>query len=198
MCTHTERFLCHQLSLDRQESVRKHLKTVASMQFQSQKWVTHLFHHQYTVIHLIFVCQVGCIRWPLQLCDNAADLEYTNDTIQTALHDAFSSIFDIIVGHQSHPIVDLFSSFMNRKRQEFRATHQNREPTTADLDKAALWLPFSVPILRGDASLADEFSVNLQCQLLQSSNRSSARDECPMIHISRILFHLVVLRTYLS
>jgi hypothetical protein len=26
---------------------------------------------------------------------------------------------------------------MNQKRQEFRATHQNREPTTADLDHQA-------------------------------------------------------------
>jgi hypothetical protein len=57
-------------------------------------------------------------------------------------------------------------------------------------------LDFSVPILRGDASLAEEFVVNLQCQIMQSS--ASSGGGYANLHITQLLFHLVILRTYLS
>ena len=143
---------------------------------------------------------MGTIQWPLQLCDDGADKGYTNDTLQTALYETFSSVFDIIMGHQPHPIMNLFSSFMEQQRTEFRSTHSGRDPTTGDLHKAALGQPFSGPVLRGDASLADEFIVNLQCQIMKHSESAELANERAIsgIHVSKILFHLVILRTYLS
>lgn len=136
--------------------------------------------------------KVGAIYWPLRLSSGAADRGYTDDTIQTALYHMFSSIFDIICGHQPHPIMDLFSSFMMQQQIQFNNAHPNHKPKTRDLQKMELELGFSVPILRGDASLAEEFIVNLQCQIMQSSGK------CVNLRITQLLFHLVILRTYLS
>jgi hypothetical protein len=52
------------------------------------------------------------IPWPLRLFDDAADYNYNNDTIQTALYESYSCICDILTGRQPHPIITLFSTHM--------------------------------------------------------------------------------------
>jgi hypothetical protein len=140
--------------------------------------------------------QVGTIRWPLSLHRDAADLGYINDGIQTALYNAYSSIFDILTGRRQHPIMDLFSAHMANRQYEHNEASPNHDPTYDDLFDPALAFQFSVPILPGDASLADEFISNLMCHIKQLSDSLAEDDD--LITISQALFRLVVLRTYLS
>ena len=42
--------------------------------------------------------QVGAIWWPLSLCKDAVDLNYVNNNIQTALYNAYLSVFNILTG----------------------------------------------------------------------------------------------------
>jgi len=62
--------------------------------------------------------QVGTIQWPLSLHKDAADLDYINNDIQTALYDAYSSVFDILTGQRQHPIMGLFSAHMANRQDD--------------------------------------------------------------------------------
>jgi hypothetical protein len=141
-------------------------------------------------------CQVGTIRWPLSLHKDAADLGYFKDDIQMALYNAYSSVFDILTGQQQHPIKDLLSAHMANRQKKSNEANSNHDSTYDDMFDPTLDFKFPVPILPGDASLADEFISNLKCHIGQLS-ASLAKDD-DIISIGQALFHIVILRTYLS
>ena len=79
--------------------------------------------------------QVGPIRWPLRLQDNAADHNYRNDAIQTGLYDAYSAIFDILTGATQHPIVTFFSQHMKDQYAAFHEKNRGRLHVCRILDR---------------------------------------------------------------
>jgi hypothetical protein len=133
------------------------------------------------------------IQWPLRLFENAADYDYMNDTIQTPLYEAYSSIFDIVTGHEPHPIVELFAAHMAQERTEFFEDNPNGHLTTNNLLEAASHFPFTIPILPGDTSLVDEFLASLMHHV-----KDQPINDCAIEGISQALFKLVILRTYLG
>lgn len=141
--------------------------------------------------------QVGPIRWPLRLQDNAADHNYRNDAIQTGLYDAYSAIFDILTGATQHPIMTFFSQHMKDQCAAFHEKNRGRTPSSNDLFKMAHCLPFSVPILPGDASLAENFIADIKVQAHREKIDIISED-LALVPVGSILFHLVILRTYLN
>ena len=137
---------------------------------------------------------MGTIRWPLRLQEEAAFYNYTNDPIQTALYDAFSTIFDILVGATPHPLAQLFDEYMQNARKKFKATHQ-RGALDEDLHGLAQHFSFPVPSLPGDESLIDDFLADLGVQLRKESKLVSS--SLRYHHIGPIFFRLVILREYL-
>ena len=133
------------------------------------------------------------IPWPLRLFDDAADYDYTNDTIQNALYESYSCICDILTGRQSHPITALFSTHMAQQRTKFLKANPNRRTTTNNLLEAASCFPFWVPILPGDASLTVDFMSSLLHHV-----GDQLIDDCAIEGIGQALFNLVILRTYLD
>jgi hypothetical protein len=127
------------------------------------------------------------------LLDDAADHGYTNDTIQTALYEAYSCIFDIVTGDQPHPIVQLFHAHMAQEQTKFHKANHNRTLTHSAVLRVASQFPFSVPILPGDASLAVDFMASLLYHVGEQF-----LDECAIECIGQALFNLVILRTYLD
>jgi len=99
---------------------------------------------------------VGTIRWPLRLQEEAAFHNYANDPIQTALYDAFSTIFNILVGATPHRLAQLFDEYVQKARKKFEATHRRRA-SDEDLRGLAQHFSFPVPCLPGDESLIDDF-----------------------------------------
>ena len=139
---------------------------------------------------------MGTIRWPLWLHEDAADHGYTNDDIQTALFDAYSSVFDILTKQQEHPIMDLFQIHMAEYQAKWKKINPRRDPTNNNIIEAASAFAFSVPILAGDASLAVDFVSDLKSHI--GRQYSSLADDCVTMSIGKVLFDLVILRTYLS
>jgi len=129
----------------------------------------------------------------LRLFEDAADYDYANDTIQTALYESYSCICDILTGRQSHPITALFSTHMAQQRTNFLKANPNRHPTTNNLLQAASCFPFLVPILPGDASLTMDFMSSLLHHV-----GDQIIDDCAIEGIGQALFNLVILRTYLD
>ena len=101
--------------------------------------------------------------------------------------------FDIVTGHESHPIVELFATHMAKEQMEFLKDNPNRRLTTNDLLEAASHFPFTVPILPSDASLVDEFLTNLMHHV-----KHRPISDCAIEGIGQALFKLVILRTYLG
>ena len=139
---------------------------------------------------------MGTIRWPLSLHADAADLGYIDDIIQTALYDAYSSVFDILTGQRQHPIMDLLSAHMTNRQDKTDETNSNHDSIYDDIFDPALNFKFSVPILPGHASLTNEFISDLKCHIGQTSVNLAEDDY--IISIGQALFHIVILRTYLS
>jgi hypothetical protein len=137
---------------------------------------------------------VGTIRWPLRLQEEAAFHSYANDLIQTAFYNAFSTIFDILVGATPHPLAQLFDEYVDKARKAFEAAHQ-RKVSNEDLHGLAQHFSFPIPSLPGDESLIDDFLADLGIQLHKESKfvGSSLRYH----HIGPIFFRLVILREYL-
>jgi hypothetical protein len=127
------------------------------------------------------------------LFNDAADYNYTNDTIQTPLYDAYSSIFDIIAGHTAHPIMPLFRAHMENEQIMFLKANPGKNPTSSNLLHAASCFPFSVPVLPGDASLAIDFIASLKIHI-----GKQPIDECALESVGQALFNLVILWTYLG
>jgi hypothetical protein len=136
---------------------------------------------------------VGKIRWPLRLQDEATFHDYTHDRIQTALYDAFSSIFDILSGMTPHPLTQLFDEYLEKKRKEFKSAHQCRTVTNEHL---AQDFYFHVPTLPGDASLIKDFLADLNIQLRNKT--STTAHSLHLLHIGLVPFSLVILRVYLD
>jgi hypothetical protein len=141
--------------------------------------------------------QVGTIRWPLRLQDNAADLDYCNDAIQTPLYDAYSAVFDILTGTTPHPIMIFFREHMKEQRITFHKRNRGRAPSEVDLFEMVQHLPFSVPVLPGDASLVENFVADIKVQA-NHEKIDIIDEDLVLIPIGSILFHLVILRTYLG
>jgi hypothetical protein len=136
---------------------------------------------------------VGKIRWPLRLQDEAAFHNYTHDRIQTALYDAFSSIFDVLSGTMPHPLTQLFDEYLEKKRKGLNSAHQRRTVTD---ERLAQDFAFRVPILPGDASLIEDFLADLDIQLHNETGATA--HSLRLLHIGPILFSLVILRVYLD
>lgn len=112
-----------------------------------------------------------------------------------ALRDAFHSIWEIITGVQSHPIVAVFKS-QSRKgvaRPEW-ITHFHQQ--------------YSIPILDGDEDLIRPLLTDLEARLGHNTDNETtktAADDATGIHrdgliygIAHMLFRLVILRGYLE
>ena len=130
------------------------------------------------------------------LHEDAADHGYTNDDIQMALFDAYSSVFDILTKQQEHPIMDLFQIHMAEYQAKWKKINPRRDPTNNNIIKAASAFAFSVPILPGNASLAVDFVSDLKSHI--GRQYSSLADDCVTMSIGKVLFDLVILRMYLS
>lgn len=115
--------------------------------------------------------------------------DYKNDTIQTALYKAFSSIFEILSEARLHPLITLFKNHLDEKRKDFEDTYSY----TAD-DEAKDFL-FTVPILPGDASLIEMFLAEIAALLKEHTG--VAPDNHLLDPLGDTLFRLVVLRVYL-
>ena len=137
------------------------------------------------------------MRWPLQLQADAADYGYSNNAIQTALYDAYSSIYDIIIGAKEHPLAVLFDKHVKEKQDHFLQANPERDFTTADLFRFADGFAFPVPVPAGDSSLIDEFLADLMTQL-KRWGVGVENSELALTHIGPILFRLVIVRQYLS
>jgi hypothetical protein len=137
--------------------------------------------------------QVGQIRWPLRLQDEAAFHNYTHARIQTALYDAFSSIFDILLETKPHPLIQLFDEHMNQRRKELKNAHRSHTVTDEQLTEG---FSFCVPILPGDASLIEDFLADIDIQLRNETG--STAHSLRLLHIGPVLFSLVILRVYLG
>jgi hypothetical protein len=129
----------------------------------------------------------------LRLFDDAADHDYTNDTIQTALYESYSCVCDILTGRQSHPITTLFSTHMAEQQMNFLEANPNRRKTTNNLLEAASSFPFLVPILPGDMLLTIDFMSSLLHHV-----GDQLIDDCAIEGIGQALFSLVILRMYLD
>jgi hypothetical protein len=117
--------------------------------------------------------------------------------IQTGLYDAYSAIFDILTGATQHPIMTFFSQHMKDQYAAFHKKNRGRTPSSNDLFEMAHRLPFSVPILPGDASLAENFIADIKVQAHREEINIISED-LALIPVGSILFHLVILRIYLN
>lgn len=132
----------------------------------------------------------------MRLRENAADQGYSNDDIQTALYEAYSTVCDIIVGDRKHPLDDLYIKHIAQKIASASRQHPKRKITYDNLPDSDKLLDFSVPILPGDASLIDPFINDLACDF--AKRFGALHDSTRITVLSLILFKLVVLRTYLG
>jgi hypothetical protein len=82
----------------------------------------------------------------LQLCDDAADHDYVNDSLQTPLVEAYSSIFNIITRQIPHPIMQLFSTHIAQERLKFNVAFPNSDSEN-DKVKQGLTDPFNDTII---------------------------------------------------
>ena len=115
------------------------------------------------------------------------DYDYTNNTIQEPLYNAYSSIYDILAKHHPHEIVALFSAHMVKEKKEFHVANPKCSLTANDLISAGSCFPFHVPILPGDASLMVDFVASL---LQHTKNINDEVDKCTVQCIGRVLFSI--------
>ena len=143
--------------------------------------------------HTDCLWQFGTLRWPVRLCDTAYELyNYTNPVIQTALEDAFHSIYEILTGKREHPIIESWGKDM--KGQGIISPK-----------RAVAWHEtFNVSILDGDRSLITPLLDDLLKRLLQLP-KGSFSEAVEGISIDSLfqgpgvmLFRLVILRVYLG
>jgi len=102
-----------------------------------------------------------------------------------------------MVGTQPHPIITLFNQHMEKERKKFANEYPKRIPSRNDLLKMAHRLPFSVPVLPGDASLAETFLADIKVHA-HHEKLNILDEDLTLIHLGSILFHLVILQTYLG
>jgi hypothetical protein len=84
-----------------------------------------------------------------------------------------------------------FSEHMEEQHIVFHKQNHGRTPSQFDLFKMVRRLPFSVPVLPGDASLVENFIADIKVQA--NREKIDIVDEDVLIPIGSILFHLVIL-----
>jgi hypothetical protein len=90
----------------------------------------------------------------------------------------------------------VFNAHMAAEHAKFKQNGKSkRGPSVNDLLQFASRLSFSVPILPGDASLAEDFVTDLKIQICKTNNNV---DDYTILGVGYILFQLVILRTYLG
>jgi hypothetical protein len=119
------------------------------------------------------------------------DLDYSNDVIQTPLYDAYDAVFDILTGMTQHPIMTFFSKHMEEQHIVFHKQNHGCTRSQFNLFKMVWHLPFSVPVLLGDASLVENSIADIKVQ----ANREKINivDKDVLIPIGSISCHLVIL-----
>lgn len=79
----------------------------------------------------------------------------------------------------------------------FHKKNHGRTPSLHDLFEMAHHLPISIPILPGDAFLVENFIADIKVQAHREKINIISED-LALIPVGSILFHLVILRTYLN
>ncbi len=106
--------------------------------------------------------------------------------IRNALEEAYGIILEIMLGERQHPIVDLYISWITNRPKSIKLLLQHNFNFTHQ---------FSMHVLPGDASLIEPFLL----YLIHAVKDSKILVEKHWIHIvANILFHLVIIRTYLG
>lgn len=132
----------------------------------------------------------------MRLYDDAADSGYTNDTIQTALFNGFSSVLDIVTGVTEHPLMDKYKAHMSAKIRAFKKKYPQSEINDDVLYDLRAQMSFKVPVLPGDLSLVEQFVVDLLIEI--SRRKLTGDDKCAATAMAKILFSLIIVRTYLD
>ena len=95
--------------------------------------------------------------------------------------------------------MDMYSKHMAKQRRDFlkdRPAGAQREPDANESLRFASQLPFSVPVLAGDSSLALDFLADL---IFQIGPLTEYRvDNTAIMRVGEILFDLVILRKYMA
>ncbi|KAF8160547.1 hypothetical protein K438DRAFT_1985649 [Mycena galopus ATCC 62051] len=135
-----------------------------------------------------FKDNVGAIRWPYRLLEDAHDVhEYNNIQIAESLLHSRHAVIEILSGLAPHPIVHDYETWMSSAGQLTQENHAN--------DFARKF--FEARILPGDASLIEphtEHVVQQICFPLSGENMDLRRR---VIVLAPLLFQLVILRIYL-
>lgn len=85
---------------------------------------------------------------------------------------------------------------MEEKQVAFQMANPKRNITSADLHRLAVDFPFPAPVLPGDDSLIPDFVADIAIQLKQEGIGLENSDLA--LHLSVLLFRLVIVRTYLA
>ncbi|KAJ3557349.1 hypothetical protein NM688_g1521 [Phlebia brevispora] len=136
--------------------------------------------------------QLGKLKWPLRLHEDAIDRGYLNSAITNALQDSLNSVVQILTGNRPHAIMDRYRRDVGSKVER---------PETASTWHAR----YAVPILHGDASLIHPLLTDLQHRLTVMHTAEEWHPSVNNMLISNLvfgpglmLFHLVILRIYLG
>lgn len=87
---------------------------------------------------------------------------------------------------------------MAAQREAFDDKHSGHDPSTKDIACFTSKFHFpTLPILRGDASLAEDFVIDINVQIKRHSI-VSLNDPATIAPFATILFHLIIIRTYLE
>lgn len=87
--------------------------------------------------------------------EHTADHEYWDDKIQTALYDAYSTVYDVVAENKLHPINELYIEHTVHKLKSAIQKRQNNKLTYMDMQESDKQLNVHVPILPRDLSLID-------------------------------------------
>lgn len=94
--------------------------------------------------------------------------------------------------------MSVFTAHMAAEHAKFKQKKGNarRQPNADDLLQFASRLTFCAPVLRGHASLAQDLLADLKIQISQLPKHNV--DDSTILSLGYLLFHLVILRTYLG
>ncbi|KAH9852176.1 hypothetical protein C2E23DRAFT_903981 [Lenzites betulinus] len=139
---------------------------------------------QRSASHMI---SIGDIQWPRRLCEDAADSSsFEVPELSLALQDAFPTVMEILLGKQTHPVVEDFLSFMDGKSTD------NPASITHFATRHRL------NILPGDSSLVTDHLVRLRILLRTRTSILELPTDALVLGIAATLFDLVIMRTYLG
>lgn len=122
------------------------------------------------------------LKIPIRVLEDwDSGITYSNPGIQAAMDDALPTILTIARKVHCHPLWDVYQQWTEANGSLGRNLRLSSEFMTAH----------SVPILPGDAGLSEPFLARLLQMGVQDSGTT-------VFVIAQILFHLVILRTYLG